>query len=102
MNFEEKVLSTLETMQGNMETMQGKMETMQGDIGELKQGQAELKEIVDYNRQALARIDYEHGKKIDIMLDVLDVHTEKFEEFAPLAEKVEDLSIIVGALVSQR
>ena len=65
MNNEEKILTVLETMQGNLETMQGSMETMQSDISDLKNGQAKLESDMAIVKGSVIRLEKDVGVLAD-------------------------------------
>jgi septation ring formation regulator EzrA len=102
MKNEERILSILEsmqgqmsTMQGQMSTMQGQMSTMQGQISDLQTGQkeigSELKEIrseLADVRQSVAVIEHDHGKKIGALYDHMSLSRNLVKEFDELKETV--------------
>ena len=56
---------------------------------ELFKGQEKLSKDLDNLSLAVARIEVEHGEKLDILLDVVTGHTEKFNSVNKRVEKCE-------------
>ncbi len=54
---------------------------------EMQKEQQEMKEELKNLGNTVTKIEYEHGRKIDLILDVLTGHTEKFEENEKRYEK---------------
>ncbi len=69
-----KMQDDMTKLQGNMTKMQGNMTKMQGDMIKMQDELTRLGNTVTL-------IEYEHGRKIDIILDVLIGHIDKFEEY---------------------
>ena len=60
------------------------------ELGEKQQNmEKNLLEKIDQVSLAVARIEVEHGEKLDILLDVVTGHTEKFNSVNKRVEKCE-------------
>lgn len=84
---QEKILDVQQKMQKEQEKMREQQEKMQEEQQEMKKEQQEMKkeqltmkEELTRVGNTVTRIEYEHGRKIDLILEVLTGHTEKFEE----------------------
>ena len=56
---------------------------------DLKKGQEKLSKDLDNLRLSVARIEADHGEKLDILLNVVTGHTEKFTSVNERVEKGE-------------
>ena len=56
---------------------------------DLKKGQEKLFKEIDKLNLTVARIEADHGEKLDILLDVVTGHTEKFTSVNERVEKCE-------------
>lgn len=56
---------------------------------DLKKGQEKLSKDLDNLSLSVARIEADHGGKLDILLDVVTGHTEKFNSVNKRVEKCE-------------
>ena len=56
---------------------------------DLKKGQEKLSKDLDNLSLSVARIEADHGEKLDILLDVVTGHTEKFTSVNERVEKCE-------------
>ena len=79
MNNEEKILSILEQLQ-------------QGQA-KLEQGQAKLEQDVTFIRQTVAKIEYDHGQKLNLLFEGNAMNLEKGTQ---LAERLYALEKIVA------
>lgn len=73
---------------GQEELFKGQEELFKGK-DELFIGQKQLFEELDKLSLSVARIEVEHGEKLDILLDVVTGHTEKFNSANERVEKCE-------------
>jgi len=80
------------------------LEQMQTDISGLKEGQVRLEEETARIRQSVVRIEHEHGKKIDVLLDGYAALSEKLEPLPGAFEAVEtllsDMSMVKAVVTS--
>ena len=77
-----------ELFKGQEELSKGQEELFKGK-DELFIGQKQLFEELDKLSLSVARIEVEHGEKLDILLDVVTGHTEKFNSANERVEKCE-------------
>lgn len=56
---------------------------------DLKKGQEKLSKDIDNLSLSVARIEADHGEKLDILLNVVTGHTEKFTSVNERVEKCE-------------
>ena len=73
---------------GQEELFKGQEELFKGK-DELFIGQKQLFEELDKLSLSVARIEADHGEKLDILLDVVTGHTEKFNSANERVEKCE-------------
>ena len=57
---------------------------------ELFEGQEEIKSDLRNLSQTVAKIEVDHGQKLEILLDVVTSHTEKFESIEKILDKHEN------------
>ena len=57
---------------------------------ELFEGQEEIKNDLRNLSQTVAKIEVDHGQKLEILLDVVTSHTEKFESIEKILDKHEN------------
>ncbi len=63
---------------------------------ELANNQKEMKEELTRLGNTVAKIEYEHGTKIDLILDVITGHGERLEEYSKRFEKDEKIIEMQG------
>ncbi len=63
---------------------------------EMKKEQQNMREELTKVGNTVTRIEYEHGRKIDIILEVLTGHTEKLEENEKQHEKEQKIIEMYG------
>lgn len=63
------------TMQGNIATMQSDIKVIQKSIKEIPKIKIELRKI----SKAVAKIEVEHGEKLQILFDAFKVHDQKID-----------------------
>lgn len=83
-------------MQEDIQEMQKEMQEMKKEQQEMKIDQQEMREELTRVGNTVTRIEYEHGKKIDLILEVLTGHTEKLEEHEHRFEKDEKIIEMQG------
>ncbi len=84
----EKRQDRMEKRQDRMEKRQDKMEARQDKMEEKQDAMQE--ELIRIGN-TVTRIEYEHGQKLDLILDVLIGHGEKLEEHDKRFEKNEKI-----------
>ena len=57
---------------------------------ELFEGQEEIKNDLRNLSQTVAKIEVDHGQKLEILLDVVTSHTEKFESIETKVDRHSD------------
>lgn len=98
-----KILSKQEKMSQNQEKLfkgqeqlfKGQEELFKGQE-ELFKNQKQMQEELTRVGNTVAKIEYEHGRKIDLILDVLTGHGEKIEEHDKRFEKDEKIIEMQG------
>lgn len=101
-----KILSKQEKMSQNQEKLfkgqeqlfKGQEELFKGQE-ELFKNQKQMQEELTRVGNTVAKIEYEHGRKIDLILDVLTGHGEKIEEHDKRFEKDEEIIEIHGCKI---
>lgn len=83
----------MEKRQDKMEKRQGRMEVRQDSMEEK---QDRMQEELTRIGNIVAKMEYEHGRKLDLILDVLIGHTEKLEEHERRFEKNEKIIEMYG------
>ncbi len=83
-------------MKEEMKTFQEEQQEMKEEIKISKNERQEMKKELLNLGNTVARIEYEHGRKLDIILDVLTGHTEKLEVHEKRFEKDEKITQIQG------
>lgn len=73
---------------GQEELFKGQEKLFKGQE-ELFKGQEKLSKDLDNLSLSVARIEADHGEKLDILLDVVTGHTEKFTSVNEIVEKCE-------------
>ena len=68
-------------MQGNMNKTQGNMNKTQGNINKIENKLNEIEKEQRNLSRTVAKIEYEHGNKLQAILDVLCGQQQKNEEF---------------------
>ncbi len=63
---------------------------MKKDIGEMNKKQEEMQNNIDSMNSSMAVIEHVHGEKLQILLDVITGHIEKFEENNKRIKKCEN------------
>ena len=63
---------------------------------DLSNNQKEMKEELTRLGNTVAKIEYEHGTKIDLILDVITGHGERLEEYSKRFEKDEKIIEMQG------
>ncbi len=79
-----------ELYKGQEALVKGQEELFKGQE-ELFRNQKEMREELTRVGNTVAKIEYEHGRKIDLILDVLTGHGEKLEEHDKRLEKDEKI-----------
>ncbi len=69
---------------------------MKKEQQEMKKEQQNMREELTKVGNTVTRIEYEHGRKIDIILEVLTGHTEKLEENEKQHEKEQKIIEMYG------
>ena len=64
---------------------------MKKDIAKIQETQDKMQDELTRLGDTVTVIEVEHGRKIDIMLDVLTGHTEKLEEYEQRFKKDEKI-----------
>ncbi len=77
-----------ELFKGQEELFKGQEKLFKGQE-ELFKGQEKLSKGLDNLSLSVARIEADHGEKLDILLDVVTGHTEKFTSVNERVEKCE-------------
>lgn len=83
---------------GQDELFKGQNELFRGQ-DELFKNQKEMQEELTRVGNTVAKIEYEHGRKIDLILDVLTGHGEKLEEYGKRFDKDEKIIEIHGCKI---
>lgn len=73
LSVQDKILEVQQEMKQDFKAMAKRQDQME-------QTQKEMREELKKVGNTVTKIEYEHGRKIDLILDVLTGHTEKFEE----------------------
>lgn len=108
--IQEKMKKSQDEMQKSQQKMQEEMQEMKKEQKELKKEQQEMKKEQQEMKKeqqemreeltkvgnTVTRIEYEHGRKIDLILEVLTGHTEKLEEHEHRFEKDEKIIEMQG------
>lgn len=89
----DQILMDLKTGQehlskGQEELFKGQEELFRGQE-ELFKGQEEMKSDLRNLSQTVAKIEVEHGQKIQILLDVVTSHSKKFDSIDERLESIE-------------
>ena len=97
MNNEERILSILESMQGNIEAMQGDVSAINGRlsklderVSKLEEGQARLEYEVGFVRSVSLRMEINHGQKLAALFDGYAANEDKPDEHTAILERLED------------
>ena len=77
------------------ELFKGQKELVKGQE-DLSNNQKEMKEELTRLGNTVAKIEYEHGTKIDLILDVITGHGERLEEYSKRFEKDEKIIEMQG------
>ena len=84
-----------ELFRGQNELFKGQKQLFEGQeklisrVDKIEENQQEMKTEMTKISQTVARIEVEHGEKLDILLDVVTGHTEKFNSVNKRVEKCE-------------
>lgn len=89
MTQEERDQVLLDLKRGQEELFKGQEERDQ-ILLDLKTGQEELKSDLRNLSQTVAKIEVDHGQKLEILLDVVTSHNEKFESVEKILDKHEN------------
>ena len=109
MNNEEKIISILGQMQEDLSGLKNDVAVLKegqaalkDDVAVLKEDVAVLKDDVAINRSMLARVEIEHGKKLQALVDAQVGYEETYKWREPrivkLEQEVELLNIQVRSL----
>ena len=90
-----------ELYKGQEALVKGQEELFKGQE-ELFRNQKEMREELTRVGNTVAKIEYEHGRKIDLILDVLTGHGEKIEEHNKRFEKDEKIIEMQGYKICRR
>lgn len=94
-----KILNEQEKMSQNQEKLFKEQEELFKGQEELFKNQKQMQEELTRVGNTVAKIEYEHGRKIDLILDVLTGHGEKLEEHDKRFEKDEKIIKIHGCKI---
>lgn len=83
-------------MSKRQDEMSKEQEEMKKEMQDMKKEQQEMKKELVKVGNTVAKIEYEHGGKIDLILDVVTGHTEKLEIHDKRFEKDEKITEIQG------
>ena len=89
MTQQERDQILLDLKKGQEELFKGQKELFKGQE-ELFNGQEELKSDLRNLSQTVAKIEVDHGQKLEILLDVVTSHTQKFESIEKILDKHEN------------
>ena len=76
-----KMQDNINEMQDNINEMQGNMNKTQGNINKIENKLNEIEKEQRNLSRTVAKIEYEHGNKLQAILDVLCGQQQKNEEF---------------------
>ena len=76
-----KMQGNINEMQDNINEMQGNMNKTQGNINKIENKLNEIEKEQRNLSRTVAKIEYEHGNKLQAILDVLCGQQQKNEEF---------------------
>lgn len=96
LKVQEKILDKQEQMQKSQDKMQKSQEQIRKEQEEMKKEQQEMREELTKVGNTVTKIEYEHGQKIDLILDILTGHGEKLEEHERRFEKDEKIIELHG------
>lgn len=95
MKQEERDELLIKIVNGQEELYKRQEELFKGQE-DLSNNQKEIKEELTRLGNTVAKIEYEHGAKIDLILDVLTGHGERLEEYSKRFEKDEKIIEMQG------
>lgn len=95
MKQEERDEILIKIVKGQEELFKGQEELFKGQE-ELFKSQKQMQEELTRVGNTVAKIEYEHGTKIDLILEVLTGHGEKIEEHDKRFEKDEKIIEMQG------
>lgn len=93
---QEEMRKEQEEMRKEQEETRKIQEEMKKEQKEMKKTQQEMQEELTRVGNTVTKIEYEHGRKIDLILDVLTGHGEKLEQHDKRFEKNEKIIEIHG------
>lgn len=82
-----KTNETQEEMKKDMQEMKTRQDRMEERQDKMEETQKQMQEELTRIGNTVAVIEHEHGRKIDLILEVLTGHTEKLEEHDKEFEK---------------
>lgn len=88
MTQQERDQILLDLIKGQKELFKGQKELFKGQEGLIK-GQEETNHELRKLSQSVAKIEVEHGEKIQILLDVVTSHSKKFDSIDKRLESIE-------------